>query len=107
MMMLLIPTSSGTVVDQLDVPDAEPDCDAVDHLTAVTATLSRAVPLILICAALIVIDVPTGELIASVGVVVSAEAGGVVVVVVVDASVTVTDFELVLPSRAFTSTTFE
>jgi hypothetical protein len=42
----LVPTSSGIVADQLVVPDAVPDppVDAL-HFTAVTPTLSLAVPL--------------------------------------------------------------
>ena len=46
MVTVLVPTSSGTVADHADVPEAVPELPVeVVHLTAETPTLSEAVPL--------------------------------------------------------------
>ena len=87
------------VADQDEVPVAMPVCPAAEvQVTDATATLSRAVPDIVICAAEVVTEVPTGEAIASTGGAVSGPdcCGG--------AKVTIVDREAVLPSAAFTST---
>ena len=46
MVTVLVPTNSGTVADQAEVPEAMPE-DPVDtdHFTDATPTLSAAVPL--------------------------------------------------------------
>jgi hypothetical protein len=66
------------LADQDAVPAAtpEPPVELV-HLTAVTATLSPAVPLMAIAGALVEVMVNPGDLICSVGGVVSPFAGGV------------------------------
>jgi hypothetical protein len=73
----LVPTSRGTLADQDVVPAATPAPPVeVVHFTAVTATLSLAVPLMAMTDALVETMVNPGDLICSAGGVVSPFAGG-------------------------------
>jgi hypothetical protein len=72
-----VPTSSGTRADQLAVPAAVPEIPVeVFHWTAVTATVSAAVPLTTRNAAEVARMVEPGERIRSVGGVRSGFGGG-------------------------------
>src|ERR1017187_37058 len=73
----LVPTSNGACTDQLAAPDASPEEPVeVDHFTAVTPTLSLAVPLREIAGDDVETIVEPGETMRSAGGVVSAPLGG-------------------------------
>ena len=77
MVTALVPTSRGMLADQDVVPAATPASPVeLVHLTAVTATLSLAVPLMAMAEALVETMVNPGDVICSVGGVVSPFAGG-------------------------------
>src|ERR1017187_10815926 len=77
MVTALVPTSRGMLADQDVAPAATPASPVeLVHLTAVTATLSLAVPLMAMAGALVEMMVNPGDLICSVGGVVSPFAGG-------------------------------
>jgi hypothetical protein len=71
----LLPVKSGTLTDQLAVPDAAPPSpNALLHFTAVTPTLSLAVPLKTILAEEVETTVEPGDAMFKDGGVVSAPA---------------------------------
>ena len=73
-----MPTSSGTVADQLLVPEAVPESPVeLVHFTAATPTLSVAVPLTAMETKDVATTVNAGETILSDGGVVSGLVGGV------------------------------
>ena len=75
-MTTLVPTSRGIFADQETVPAAVPASPVeLVHLTAVTATLSLAVPLMAIVDAVVDTMVNPGDWISSAGGVVSPGAG--------------------------------
>ena len=77
MVTTLLPTRSGTLADQLRVPEAVPEYPVeLLHFTAATPTLSLAVPLTAMEAEDVATMVDPGETILSDGGVVSAPAAG-------------------------------
>src|ERR1039457_7186479 len=88
MVTALVPTSRGMLADQDVVPAATPASPVeLVHLTAVTATLSLAVPLMVMADALVEMMVNPGDVICSVGGEVSPFGGGAGVGVGVGAGV--------------------
>jgi len=72
----VVPTNSGTFADQAVVPAASPESPfEVLHFTAVTPTLSLAVPAIRMDADVVEVMVPPGVVILSDGGVVSTVGG--------------------------------
>jgi len=77
MVTTLVPISSGACADQLIVPEAAPEGPVeVDHVTAVTPTLSLAVPVIEIVCPDVDTMVEPGDTTTSVGGVVSLPPAG-------------------------------
>ena len=77
MVTTLLPTRSGTLADQLRVPEAVPEYPVeLVHFTAATPTLSLAVPLTAMVAEDVATMVNPGETILSDGGVASALAAG-------------------------------
>ena len=77
MVTTLVPTRSGTLADQLAVPDAMPALPVeLVHFTAATVALSLAVPLIVMLAEEVETIVDPGDLMLRDGGVVSGAVGG-------------------------------